>query len=111
MGTSQGVSRDFQPLGLLASPAFSFVRRTLAGVLVARCYADKARYTDAFDSEVCCMISGTVFPAFRNFFTFLIVSEIRRGSRTSPASLLRSPGDELWATQGSANRVGCLLAQ
>ena len=25
------------------------------------------------------MISGTVFPAFRNFFTFLIVSETTRG--------------------------------
>jgi hypothetical protein len=33
-------------------------------------YADSALYTDAFDSSVCRMISGTVFPAFRNFFTF-----------------------------------------
>ena len=44
-------------------------------------YADKARYTDAFDRVVCCMISGTVFPAFRNFFTFLIVSETKSGLR------------------------------
>jgi hypothetical protein len=33
MSTSQGVSRDFQPLGLLASPGFSFVKRVVAGIV------------------------------------------------------------------------------
>ena len=34
MSTSQQVSLGFQPLGLLASPAFSFVKRILAGVVL-----------------------------------------------------------------------------
>jgi TPR repeat protein len=34
MSTSQRVSLGFQPLGLLASPAFSFVKRSLAGIVL-----------------------------------------------------------------------------
>jgi hypothetical protein len=34
MGTSQRVNRGFHRLGLLASPAFSFVKRILAGVVL-----------------------------------------------------------------------------
>src|SRR5680860_1355781 len=37
-------------------------------------YADSALYTDAFDSSVCRMISGTVLPAFLRFRTFWTVS-------------------------------------
>src|SRR3990170_8098964 len=44
-------------------------------------YADKARYTDAFDSRVCCMISGTVLPTFLSFLTCWMISATRRGLR------------------------------
>jgi len=47
-------------------------------IAIHQAYADKARYTDAFDREVCPMISGTVFPTFLSFLTFWIISVTRR---------------------------------
>jgi hypothetical protein len=50
---------------------------------------DKARYTDAFDREVCRIISGTVFPAFRNLLTFLMIRHEKRLAPEPHAPILR----------------------
>ena len=66
MSTSQQVSLGLQPLGLLASPALSFVKRSLAGIVLTLMLTNRVA-AGPFEDGVAAYSSGDYATALRLF--------------------------------------------